>query len=60
MEICDETVFHHNDSYGFFCLECRLILQFYIEEYAKLTNSLKNRIQDFSLKITKEMQVRYR
>ena len=60
MELCNETIFQHVCLDGFYCLECRVILQICLEEYSKLTEKLRERIYEFSLKITKEMEMNMR
>jgi hypothetical protein len=57
MEFCDHTLFHHICSYGNFCLECRIITQICIEEYDNLTNFLEEQVNQFSLRITKDMRL---
>lgn len=60
MEFCDHTLFHHICSYGNFCLECRIITQICIEEYDNLTNILEEKVNQFSLRITKDMRLNCR
>ncbi len=60
MDICFNTIFNHQCSWINACLECRIVTQICIEEYDRLTNFLKQQVQDFSLRITKDMRLNCR